>query len=205
MSFAVVGFRAATAVLVLSLLAACVTAPRLSLHTEVDSSVDFSQYQTFGFASPLGTDRDGYQTIVSQHLAAAAQQQLEARGLRFDAKAPQLLVNFNGRLNDKLRVTTTSVPEMGMSFRRDYYGYRYGLYSPWPSYRDETVVMPYQEGTLNVDLADAGHKRLVWEAVVSGRVTAQTLSKLQPTLEAAVAEAFGKLPAALGKPAPQKE
>ena len=202
MKYSVTGFRAASAVLALSLLAGCVTAPRLSLHTEVDNSVDFSQYQTFGFASPLGTDRDGYQTIVSQQLAAAAQKQLEARGLRFDAKAPQLLVNFNGRLNDKLRVTTTSVPELLPPLRRDYYGYRYGLYSPWPSYRDETVVTPYQEGTLNVDLADAGHKRLVWEAVVSGRVTAKTLDNLQPKLEAAVAEAFGKLPATLGHKAP---
>jgi hypothetical protein len=174
----------------------------LSLHTEVDNSVDFSQYQTFGFASPLGTDRGGYQTSVSQQLSAAAQKQLEARGLRFDAKAPQLLINFNGRLNDKLRVTTTSMPDFNMSLRRDYYGYRTGLYSPWPSYRDETIVTPYQEGTLNVDLADATQKRLVWEAVVSGRVTAQTLSQLQPTLEAAVTEAFSKLPVTLGNKAP---
>jgi len=202
MSSAVTGFRAASAVLVLSLLGGCVTAPRLSLHTEVDNSVDFSQYQTFGFASPLGTDRGGYQTSVSQQLSAAAQKQLEARGLRFDAKAPQLLINFNGRLNDKLRVTTTSMPDFNMSLRRDYYGYRTGLYSPWPSYRDETIVTPYQEGTLNVDLADATQKRLVWEAVVSGRVTAQTLSQLQPTLEAAVTEAFSKLPVTLGNKAP---
>jgi len=38
--------------------------------------------------------------------------------------------------------------------------------------------------------------------VVSGRVTAQTLSQLQPTLEAAVTEAFSKLPATLGHKAP---
>ena len=202
MKCSVNGGRAAAAVLLLALLAGCVTSPRLSLHTEIDNSVDFAQYQTFGFVSPLGTDRDGYQTIVSQQVAAAAQKQLEARGLRYDPQAPQLLVNFNGRLNDKLRVTTTSVPELGSPLRRDYYGYRYGLYSPWPSYRDETVITPYQVGTLNIDLADASHKRLVWEAVVSGRVTPKTLENLQPLLEAAVTEAFAKLPAALGHKAP---
>lgn len=196
------GFRAAAIALLALLSAACVTTPRLALHTEFDHAVDFGQYQSFAFANPLGTDRDGYQTIVSQQLAAAAQKQLEARGLRFDPKAPQLLVNFNGRLDDKLRVSTTSVPTFGSPLHRDYYGYRNGLYSPWSGYRDETVIAPYQEGTLNIDLADAGHKRLVWEAVVSGQVTAKTLQTLQPALETAVAAAFAQLPPSLGHKAP---
>jgi hypothetical protein len=40
-----------------------------------DPSVNFALYQTFAFVSPLGTDRSGYQTLVSQELKAATQLQ----------------------------------------------------------------------------------------------------------------------------------
>ena len=58
-------------------LAACTSGPEV--HAELDRTADFSQYRTFAFISPLGTDRDGYQSIVSQYLKAATQRELEAR------------------------------------------------------------------------------------------------------------------------------
>ena len=46
-----------------------------------DAAVDFSQYRSFAFVSPLGTDRANYESLVSRALKAAARQELEARGL----------------------------------------------------------------------------------------------------------------------------
>ena len=170
------------------LVAGCASAPEVRVN--FDQSTDFTQYQTYGFMSPLGTDRGGYQSLVSQSLKAATQRELEARGLRLEANAPQLLINFNGALNDKLRVTTvpTAYPVGG------YYGYRGGMYSAWPMYADQTMVSQYTEGTLNIDVVDAARKQLVWEGVVTNSVTQKDLDNPKNAIDAAVTAAFAKYP-----------
>lgn len=175
-------------------LCACATAP--DVRVDYDRAADFSSYRTFGFANPLGTDRGGYQSIVSQHLKAATQRELESRGMRLDLASPQLLVNFSAELNEKMRVTSTPTMTMGVGMGRGYYGYRAGMYSAWPMYRDETTVTPYKEGTLNIDVIDAARKQLVWEGVVSGTVSQKTLDNMQPAIDAAVTAAFAKYPIA---------
>lgn len=177
------------------LLGACATGPVVKV--EVDQKADFTQYKTFGFANPLGTDRSGYQTIVSGHLKAATQRELEARGLRLSENAPQLLVNFNAALNEKLRVTSLPSPMLGFGVGRGYYGYRAGMYSTWPMYRGEMIATPYQEGALNIDLIDASTKQMVWEGVVTEAVTQKALDNLQAAIDKAVAAAFAKYPGAM--------
>ncbi|MDC8785264.1 DUF4136 domain-containing protein [Roseateles koreensis] len=172
------------------LLGGCASGPEV--RTGVAEGANFTAYKTFGFASPLGTDRGGYQSMVSQYLKAATQHEMEARGLRYDATSPDLLVNFNAALNEKMRVSTMPAPTMGMG----YYGYRAGLYSPWPMYRDETTVTTYKEGTLNIDVIDAAHKQMVWEAVVKDSVTEKDIEQVRLSIDAAVAAAFAKFPVA---------
>lgn len=175
-------------------LAGCATAP--DVRVDIDRTADFASYKTFAFADPLGTDRGGYQSIVSRHLRAATQRELESRGLRLVATAPQLVVNFNAQLNEKLRVVTDPAPPPMIFMGRGYYGYRSGMYSTWPSYTDRTSTVPYTEGTLNIDAADAARKQLVWEGVVTGSVTQRTQDNLQAAIDTAVAAAFAKYPVA---------
>ncbi|MEY2883127.1 MAG: hypothetical protein RL490_851 [Pseudomonadota bacterium] len=184
---------AAAAALALS---ACATGPAVT--SRADTSVNFAGYRSFAFAEPLGTDRNGYQTVVSQVLKASARRELEARGLVYDAAAPQLIVNFNAALADKLRVTTTSTPTMAMGgyYGRGYYGYRGGMYTAWPLYQDQTNVTQYKEGTLNIDVADTGKKQLVWEGVVAGSVGSKAQQNLEATLDDAVTKAFARFPVA---------
>lgn len=173
--------------------AGCASGPRV--RAERDATADFSRYRTFAFADPLGTDRAGYQTMVSTYLKAATQRELEARGLRLVDANPQLLVNFNGRLNEKLRATT--VPSSAISFgfgRTGYYHYRTGFYSTWPLYERETHVTSYTEGTLNIDIIDADRKQMIWEGVAVGRVTDKTMDNLQPEIDDAVSTIFAKYP-----------
>ena len=54
---------------ILVLLAACSTGP--TIRSERDASAVFPGYQTFGFFEDLGTDRAGYETLVTQALKAA--------------------------------------------------------------------------------------------------------------------------------------
>jgi hypothetical protein len=179
-------------------LGGCTTAPEV--RADYDRTADFSTYKTFGFVSPLGTDRGGYQSVVSQHLKAATQREMEARGMRFDANAPQLLVNFSATLSDKLRVT--SMPSMYMG--AGYYGYRGGMYSAWPLYHDTTTVTQYKEGTLNIDVVDAARKQLVWEGVVVNSVTQEMLDDVPAAVNAAVKAAFVKYPVPAAAPAATK-
>ena len=177
-------------------LGGCATGP--DVRVDYDRTADFTAYKTFGFASPLGTDRGGYQSVVSQHLKAATQREMEARGMRLDTSAPQLLVNFNAALSDKLRVTSTPSMSVGVG----YYGYRGGLYSAWPLYNDYTTVSQYKEGTLNIDVGDAARKQLVWEGVVTDSVTQKMLDNVPAAVDAAVKAAFLKYP--IPAPAPAK-
>ena len=171
--------------------AGCASGPRV--RAERDPGVDFSRYRTFAFADPLGTDRAGYETLVSGYLKAATQRELEARGLRLVEADPQLLVNFNGRLNEKLR--TTTMPSSSISFaygRGGYYSYRTGLYTTWPLY--DTQVQSYTEGTLNIDVIDAERKQMIWEGVAVGRVTDDTMENLKPKIDEVITAIFVKYP-----------
>ena len=179
-------------------LGGCASGP--DVRVDYDRTADFTGYKTFAFASPLGTDRGGYQSVVSQHLKAATQRELQARGMRLDPAAPQLLVNFNAALSDKLRVTRLPMMSMGVG----YYGYRGGLYSTWPLYADQTTVSQYKEGTLNIDVVDAARKQLVWEGVVTDSVTQKMLDDVPAAVNAAVKAAFAKYPVTAPAPAPTK-
>lgn len=173
--------------------AGCESGPRV--RAERDSTVDFSRYRTFAFADPLGTDRAGYETLVSGYLKDATRRELEARGLRLVDTDPQLLVNFNGKLSEKFR--TTTAPASGISFgygRGGYYGYRTGFYTTWPLYPAETQVQSYTEGTLNIDLIDAAKKQMIWEGVAVGRVTDETMANLKPEIDEAVTAIFANYP-----------
>lgn len=177
-------------------LGACSSGPDVRAMT--DPSVNFSQYQTFGFVDPLGTDRAGYQSIVSQHLKDSTRRQMEARGLRYDATNPQLLVNFSAKLDDKVRVTSTPEPVM----MGGYYGFRRGFYQPWPLYTESTDVSQYQQGTLTIDVVDAARKQLVWEGTATKAVTSKDSQNVGAALDSAVVAAFTKFPVA--GPAPAK-
>lgn len=181
-------FWTAIAAAPLLALGACSSGPEVRALS--DPSANFSQYQTFGFVEPLGTDRAGYQSIVSQHLKDSTRRQLEARNLRYDPTNPQLLVNFNASLNDKMRVTTTPEPVMAPG----YYGFRRGFYQPWPLYAESTDVTQYKEGTLTIDVVDAARKQLIWEGTATKAVSSKDTQNVPAAIDGAVAAAFAKFP-----------
>jgi hypothetical protein len=170
-----------------TLVAGCASTP--DVRTSHDPSVDFSRFRTFAFVTPLGTDRAGYESLVSQQLKSSTQREMEARGYQFVQADPDLLVNFNASLTQQTRVR--SDPYMG------YYGYRYGYYGGWPGY--STTVDQYEEGTLNIDVVDARTKRLVWEGVAVGRVTDKARENRGAAIDAAVAQIFQKYPYRAGQ------
>lgn len=169
--------------------AACASAP--TIESNYDHSANFAAYRTFGFFSPLGTDKAGYATLVTQTLKDATRREMEARGYTYSETNPDLLLNFNAKLAKQVQVSQIPMgPPMG------YYGYRGGFYGGWGGYY--TDVDQYTEGTLNIDLVDAARRQLVWEGVAIGRVTEKHRENREAAINAAVAEIFKKFPPRTG-------
>ena len=116
-----------------ALLSACATGP--SIRSDYDQKADFSRYRTFGYMSPLGTDKAGYSSLLTERLKDATRGQMEMRGYVYNTADPDLLINFNGKLQQKTQVTQAP-PAIG-----PYYGYRSGFYGGWPGYGwGDTVI-----------------------------------------------------------------
>lgn len=192
---------AATVAAAALLLAGCATTPKATIRSTVDSATDFAQYRSFGFVEKLGTDTANYESMVSASLKNAARRELERRGLVYSGSSPDLLVNFNGKLDEKLRVTQTPSVTMGMG----YYGYRGGIYSTWPMYPQETNVDQYTQGTLNVDVVDARRRQLVWEGVAVGRVTEKVRDNIPAVIDSVMPEIFARFPIPPKAGAPQAQ
>jgi hypothetical protein len=148
-----------TAALIL-LLASCASGPRIA--TQSNPAVDFSSMGTYNFMQPLGTDRaNGVQTPLSNMLSQAVSREMSKRGFR-RSDNPDLLVNLF--VNTEQRLQVRQVPTAG-----SFHGYRRNRYRTWGSYR--TDVREYTQGTLAIDLVDAGQNMLAWEGVAQQRLS----------------------------------
>lgn len=168
-----------------ALLTACTSTP--NTFAQADPTADFTQYRTYGFYDNPATNNAEYESLVTNFLKVSVAQQLEARGMSYDPADPDVVVNFF--LNTKEKVRSRSVPTMS-----GYYGYRDPFYDPWPGYAYETRIDQYTEGTLNIDIADAAQKKLVWEGSVVGRITDDFVRNLERSLDQAVAAIFTNYP-----------
>lgn len=177
-----------TALLAL-LLAACASNP--VIRADYDRAADFSRYRSYGFLSPLGTDKAGYRSLLTERLSRATRAQLDARGYVYAARDPDLLVNFAARLDERIEVMPAP----------PYYGYGGGYYRMWPGYGWGSDVYQYTEGTLNVDLIDARTRQVVWEGVSVGEVRSVTESTSQETIDRVVGEMFARYPFRAGSAA----
>jgi len=172
------------------LLSACATGTKIQ--TLQAPGADLSAYTTFTFVDPLGTDRSGYASLISQQLKFSTRRELELQGLNYVEEASEcdLLVNFHVHLSEHIRTRSVPEPYMGASF----YGYRYGMYSAWPTYTTHTEIEQYSEGSLVVDLIDTARGELVWEGTARNSITDDTRRNTAKVLDEAVARMFEKFP-----------
>ena len=191
-------FRGVSVALVAALaLAGCASSGKL--RSDYDPGADFGSYRTYGFIDHK--DEQNYQSFFHQYMVEAITLEMEKRGY-VKSDDPDLLVNFNGILQDKTQVRTTPAPT---PMYGGYYGYRTGYYGAWGAYpyAQETHVSQYTEGTFNIDLVDAKRKQLVWEAVGIGRVSDSDLENLEERVKEGVPRFFEQYPFVAGDPNPR--
>lgn len=193
--------RAIATLIGFALLTACASSTKIQ--SDYDRSVDFSQYKTYGYFSPMGIENPNYSSLLGQMFRDAIDAQMQARGY-VKSDDPDLLFNVSARLEDKTKVTTTSNPGMyGAGYLGGgYYGYRGGLYDPWGGYGygSTTHVSQYTEGTVNIDMVDPELKRMLWEGVAIGRVNEKRKNnELRQDIMDGVAEMFEGYPFRAGQ------
>ena len=189
MSFS--SFRLALTVAAITALAACAVAPRV--YSSRKPNVDFTSYATYSYVSELGTEEPGApRSLLTQYLIAAVDREMLAAGFRHVEENSDLLVNFYVETEEKMESRLrgpgpTSYVGVG------YYVYRRGLYAGWRVYPDSEIDM-YTEGTLNIDIADARQRELVWEGIAIGRVTEAMRRDVQGAVDEVVPRMFELFP-----------
>lgn len=179
-------------------LAACATGP--TVRTDYDPTANFAQYRTWGWYSPIAMEQSGYSSWISERIKANVQREMEARGYRFDAKSPDLKVNFQAAVQE--RSSVYSMPRSDIAWA---YSYRARSYVAVPVWYDEAVVNNYTEGTLTIDLVDAAKNRMVWTGDAIGRIgSRRTPEERAVDIDQSVAGIFAKYPyqAGSGQPLP---
>jgi hypothetical protein len=161
------------AVLILSALGAaagCASGP--DVRVDKNPAVNLTQYKTFGFYEHSSTDTTRYSSIMTARLQQATRAQLEKLGYTYDAKEPQLRVNFMLRVTDKQEIRTSP---------GSYYRPRLG---------GSLETVDYKAGTLAIDLVDMQTNALVWQGVAESRVSRDAAQNPGPAVEQAVSEIF---------------
>ena len=167
------------------------------IHSDYDHSIDFSQYKTYGYYSPMGIENPNYSSLLGSMFREAIDAQLLPKGY-VKSDNPDILINVSARLEDKTKVTTYSDPMMGGG----YYGYRGGMYDPWGGYGygTSTHVSQYTEGTVNVDMVDIKQKRMIWEGIAIGRINEKQKSgELREDIRVGIAKMFANYPFRAGQ------
>jgi hypothetical protein len=182
-----------------ALLTGCASGP--TLYSDYDHQADFASYRTYAFADPLGTDRAGYSTILTQRLKSLTSAQMEQRGYVLVQDNPDLLVNFLAQAQRR----TEYVPPPPMPWGPNYYGYRLGYYDPWVGYGFGPDVIQYTEGVLSIDLIDARKKQLVWEGVATQEIDNPQVAATEKQLAPIVADIFSRYPFVAGSGVPLKK
>ena len=189
------GLRLVAALGLLAMLAGCATGPRV--RTDYDPSVNFGQYQTWGFYSPIAMEESGYSSWISERVKENVRREMAARGYRYVESNPDLQVNFQGVVRERTQVW--SMPRTDYHY---FYSYRHRAYYAVPFWYDETQVSNYTEGTLTVDLVDAARNRMVWTGAAIGRVTRATPQEKMLEVDQAIAAIFSEYPYRAGSAAP---
>ena len=128
----------------------------MSIEHDYDSKIDFSRYQSFRW---LGNDavesaETGPGPLFAQRVRQYTETELSNKGVRIvtDA-APDMLIAFHAGTEDVDAINT------------EQQGYAYGRWA----YTDVSV-QDYTEGTLILDLIDAGSNELVWRGWATATV-----------------------------------
>lgn len=178
----------------IAMLAACATGPRIS--TEFDPKSDFSRYQTWAFYEPISMEGAGYATFLTERIRADVRSEMERRGYRYAEASPDLRVNFQVTVQDRIRTSPGFYDPFGYG---GYGPYGWGGWYPGAYGFGPQQIDSYREGTLVIDVVDPAQNRLVWTASATSRVsTSRSLQERARNVDLSISEIFKQFPFTAG-------
>ena len=176
-------------------LAGCASGP--DIQADYDRSADFGKYRTYGFVAQAGTDSADFRSLATKMLQNSASRQMEQRGYA-RSDNPDLVINFKGKLEEKVDVESTPAPYYGPGWG---YGGWYGApYGGWGG--TEVTTRRYNVGTLVIDVVDREKRQVVFQGAISDVVTKEMQQNREASINAAVEHVFSKYPFVAGQSAP---
>lgn len=134
--------------------------------TDYDETVNFDQYDTFAFFKP-GIDKAEISDLDKKRILRAIERELINEGLT-KSENPDLLVSIFTKTQENINIYTRN------------YGYGYGWgWHPWYWGSGYNTINSTTEGTLYIDLIDAGEKELVWQGMGSAALTLDRENKIE--------------------------
>ncbi len=159
-------------ILVLSLLAAVAFAQKVTV--EFDASADFSKYKTFAIRDGQINSKNPAlnSELVKKRIENAIERAMTAKGLTATPGPSDLNVRYH----------------FGSTRKTEVERYPAG----WRGLRTRVVRVPYNEGTLVIDLRDPATRSLVWRAIAAE--DQRDVTKLESKLDGMVKKSFDKYP-----------
>lgn len=158
----------------------------IKVNTDFDPEQNFGGYQTYVWAAPPKTGDPRLDSELTQRrIQAAVDTVLGRKGFRpvTGNEQPDFIVGYYAAVDGRVDVQTVGT----------YYGWGWGPY--YGGMYPTTQTRYYNQGTLIVDIADAGKKQLVWRGTGESEVHQERdPERRQARLVAAVQEIMRGFP-----------
>lgn len=167
----------------------------LSVVSDLDKSVDFSQYKTFEYYGWTDNSDEILTRFDKERIEEAFGNEFFSRNLKIVEKGEgELIVSLYIVTQQKTQTTATTT-SMGGGYGGygGYYGYGPGY--GWGGGHSTTTFNDYDytEGTLIVSVFDAKKEQLVWESVGKGTINEKP-EKREANIPKAVAQIMNEYP-----------
>jgi Domain of unknown function (DUF4136) len=165
--------------LIAAVLAAATACASMNVSSHIERGITFTNYVSYDWGPadllPVGDPRLDNNPFFRDYLMGAVEKRMLAKGYeRAAAGQPaDLLIHYHASVNQKIDVYGVDTQ----------HGYCYGNCEP--------QFVDYEQGTLVIDLVDAGSKRVVWRGWAQDSMTG--IIDHQDRLEAQVDEAVTKM------------
>jgi hypothetical protein len=128
----------------------------VTVHTDVDPDADLSKYHSYQWAARSegsGADPNIFDAEVERHIKSAVNAELDAKGFVESAGEPSFLVAWHAAIEGKMSSNAVA---------STYGSYAAGDWGLYPA--KGGVGREWDEGTLIIDIIDAGTETLVWRS-----------------------------------------
>jgi len=159
--------------------------------SDYDKTVDFSKYKTYTFRGWAENSDQILNDFDKKRILESFRDELTARGMTKDDSNPDVGITLYIVVQQKTSTTAYSNYNGGMGYGMGRWGWGmgYGMGTSTTTYSEDD----YLEGTIVVDFYDESTKNLVWQGVLTKKVT-ENPQKREKTIPKNVSKLMKKYP-----------